>query len=767
MSNNFQNFLTSNSVWSIYKKLSKSSKFSDEFFQSIFRWPKLSEHFCNIIIFKTGFMLNEENCQNMRERDVSVIKCILTMLIELIECNVKEDGLDECKFRIAISLTTMKHAVYLLDGYLCTQYGEECKNSQEHHYGVLYLCKNYGQCKLSTNCLKTLVSHMIPTLNMHTDNWPKCTSPYPYQYDSLNCDSFLRKHYLLTYEKVRQNNGHRFFNDNFMKEIKNNRKPFKLRGYQSSLFDTPIVKEEETEMLLNQSQNDELTGRLDLSGNALQSEVSFENQEENSFLVSSILEKSKAIISKAQKPQNLDQLNKEEIKSRVYESKLNSRILKSVQPSDDRFLKSVQEVYPSDKQNIVNISDAMVYFEQKNILSCFVCSQFIQENEFTFSNYYSPIILCHSDDTCSLFTVVHKSCLIEHYSNAQRPLAHYENINVLSCQCGMDIDLVYHFASESEEKKKAFELNSTNISCPFCLEKGTCLAHFKTCSSIGTRMTNGSYSNTLILQAMEIFFTKTHLKSSTFVQDFSLVLPKLKDIEFVDFRYPNINEQETHKNKDLKNDFEKSKIQIQLAETETSFRAVSLTHILRSIAAIVTNLKEYKLHGTQDAFANMLKKSEFMLAVLIRASRTIVHTRNCKLKALCLIGIDSHNVQHFISKGIEIVKVILDEHIDFFACVEHLHQNNEKTEYGTDERRDFEMNTLAYNFNFTKLNAKKTILSIENFKLKDKKHVDLMLQNKIDSFEEKANILKNTTIALNNKRKHQYINTERSKKLKQ
>jgi hypothetical protein len=309
-------------------------------------------------------------------------------------------------------------------------------------------------------------------------------------------------------------------------------------------------------------------------------------------------------------------------------------------------------------------------------------------------------------------------------------------------------------------------LNSTNIACPFCLDKGICLNHFKTCSSIGHRMSNGSYTNTLILEAMEILFTKTHLKSSTFVKDFSLVLPKLKDMEFVHFRYPNISEIETHKNKDLKVEFEKSKIEIQLAETESSFRSISLTHILRAIAAIVTNLKEYKLYGTQDAFETMAKNSQFMLAVLIRACRTIVHRRNCKLQALCLIGIDSQHVKDFISKGIEIVKLILDEHIDFFACVAHLHKNNEKTEYGNDQRRDFEMNTLAYTFNFTKLNAKKHILSIEKFKMKDKKHVDIMLKNQIASFEEIATTLKNNPMALNNKRKHEYINNERSKKLK-
>ena len=155
-----------------------------------------------------------------------------------------------------------------------------------------------------------------------------------------------------------------------------------------------------------------------------------------------------------------------------------------------------------------------------------------------------------------------------------------------------------------------------------------------------------------------------------------------------------------------------------------------------------------------------------MLAVLIRACRTIVHRRNCKLQALCLIGIDSQHVKDFISKGIEIVKLILDEHIDFFACVAHLHQNNEKIEYGNDQRRDFEMNTLAYTFNFTKLNAKKHILSIEKFKMKDKKHVDIMLKNQIASFEEIATTVKNNPMALNNKRKHEYINTERSKKLK-
>ena len=64
---------------------------------------------------------------------------------------------------------------------------------------------------------------------------------------------------------------------------------------------------------------------------------------------------------------------------------------------------------------------------------------------------------------------------------------------------------------------------------------------------------------------------------------------------------------ETHKNKDLKVEFEKSKIEIQLAETESSFRSISLTHILRAIASIVTNLKEYKLYGTQDAFETMAK----------------------------------------------------------------------------------------------------------------------------------------------------------------
>ena len=44
-------------------------------------------------------------------------------------------------------------------------------------------------------------------------------------------------------------------------------------------------------------------------------------------------------------------------------------------------------------------------------------------------------------------------------------------------------------------------------------------------------------------------------------------------------------------------------------------------------------------------------------------------------------------------------------------------------------RRDLEMNTLAYTFNFTKFNAQKAILLHENFKLKNKEHVDIMLIN--------------------------------------
>ena len=262
MSNNFQTFLSSNSLWNIYKKLYKSSKFADAFFQSICHWPTISEHLCNTIIFKIGYMLNEGNCQNMKERDVSVIKCIFNMLIEVINYNLKADILDECRLMIAVALNTLRHAVYLLEGSVCTQYGEECKNSQEQHYGVLYLCRNFVQCKLSTNCLETLVTHDIPTLNMPRNNWPKCSSPAPYQYDSY---SVVKKSVLVSYEKVRQNNGYRFFKGDFIKEIKNNKKPFQFKANQSSWFTTTIVKEDKPTMSLSQRQSDEITGRIELS----------------------------------------------------------------------------------------------------------------------------------------------------------------------------------------------------------------------------------------------------------------------------------------------------------------------------------------------------------------------------------------------------------------------------------------------------------------------------------------------------------------------
>ena len=242
MSTNFQTFLSSNSLWNIYKKLYKSSKFADEFFRLLCQWPTISKHLCNTIIFKIGYMLNEGNCQNMKERDVSVIKCIFNMLIEVINYNLKADILDECKFWIALTLNTLRNAVDFLEGSVCTEYGEECNTSEEQHFVGLYICRNFIQCKLSTNCLQALVTHDIPTLNMPRKNWPNCSSPAPYRFDAYSVGE--EKSVLVSYEKVRQNNGYRFFKGDFIKEIKNNRKPFQLKANHSSLFTTTIVKED-------------------------------------------------------------------------------------------------------------------------------------------------------------------------------------------------------------------------------------------------------------------------------------------------------------------------------------------------------------------------------------------------------------------------------------------------------------------------------------------------------------------------------------------
>ena len=59
-----------------------------------------------------------------------------------------------------------------------------------------------------------------------------------------------------------------------------------------------------------------------------------------------------------------------------------------------------------------------------------------------------------------------------------------------------------------------------------------------------------------------------------------------------------------------------------------SFRTSSLSHIFKAISTIITDLKEYCSDPTEANFETMKGQSQFMLAILIRASRKILHLEN-------------------------------------------------------------------------------------------------------------------------------------------
>ena len=177
-----------------------------------------------------------------------------------------------------------------------------------------------------------------------------------------------------------------------------------------------------------------------------------------------------------QNPKALHQLKNKQTQKSVYESKLNAIILRTVQPTDNRFVESVKKLYPLEGPQILNTNIAMEYFKSEHILSCVLCNDFIYEDDNTFED--TPIIMYHDDDDkCEMQRNAHKSWLLnnlEDYSNSSNPLEPH----ILSCHCGKFIDLLYQFTSDSEEKNGAFELNAKNLSCPFCLKKKISLIHF-------------------------------------------------------------------------------------------------------------------------------------------------------------------------------------------------------------------------------------------------------------------------------------------------
>ena len=383
---------------------------------------------------------------------------------------------------------------------------------------------------------------------------------------------------------------------------------------------------------------------------------------------------------------------------------------------------------------------------------------FIIEDGITFDDL--PIIICHNDDhKCKLQKIVHNNCLLDNFQASSD--SHY--LMKLWCECGAFMESFYQFTTESEKKNEAFELDVENLSCPLCLEKKISLNHFNKCKSIGQRNTNSSLSNYFVLSVMEIFFLKKHLSSSTFAQDFSIQIPPKKAFEQVEFVYPNIGERKSHNDKDLKIQFQNNKIQIVLSENMKSFRTSSLSHIFKAISTIITHLKEYCSDPTEANFETMKGQSEFMLAILKRASRTILHLENCQLKGFCLSGIDSTIVRNLFSKGMEILGILLKEKLDIFACVEHLKTQN--GDVPIDDRRNSEMNTLSYTYNYSNLKCnKQSLIQSEFVQFNDRKDIDLMLGNKIDQFEKLANSLKMKTST--KKRKHQDVNNKRSKKFK-
>ena len=57
---------------------------------------------------------------------------------------------------------------------------------------------------------------------------------------------------------------------------------------------------------------------------------------------------------KAHNPKELHQLKNKQIQKSVYESKLNAIILRTVKPTDDRFVESVKKLYPLEAPQILN-----------------------------------------------------------------------------------------------------------------------------------------------------------------------------------------------------------------------------------------------------------------------------------------------------------------------------------------------------------------------------------------------------------------------------
>ena len=527
--------------------------------------------------------------------------------------------------------------------------------------------------------------------------------------------------------------------------------------------------------------------------------------------VTDVLKDINELMLKATKPKRLDKCRKKQMVNKVNEIKMKSRISNNVGRAT-MFVQSVEKLYnENEKRKVIDAKraretntvvnsgvelameqneemepeyvklslDAALNFynkEKGGDIECFLCSMTLNENDDIFEN--SPLMTFHEDgieQNCCVVQIAHSACFIKGLDLHKKEITgEYTDVDsvrmvntvsvnkmvTMKCSACKDkrITEIYSFISKKEKKLKSFKLKFQTMICPLCLQEKVPVEHIKTCTSIGVKRNNSSVKNYEALEAIEALFKNANHTKTEILEKLQMSLPQMKNEEAFEFTYPYVLNKEAMKNKT------KNKVHINLDENEKSFRVSTVMHIIKAISAIVTNLKKYEddENKTEVTYNVMVENCKFMLGLLLKSSSTIVHKQNCSSLGCCLSGIKSKKVKKMISSGIECMKSILMNDLDFFSCIYYSMENNENEELDVESvRNNAIMNTIAYAWNFTKLNERKRV-SNEILQIRSKKACDIILKGKIDMFEKHVDTIKKS----NKKRKNEENVESQTKRIK-
>ena len=144
-----------------YKQLFSDARYRKEVFNLLNTNKKHAEKFCKKIIKQVGFALSKEPMQNLKDRDIAVMKKIFEMYSTMITENTEQNVHDLSNLWLNKTRDFLMQCVrFLHSSEICSEslYWQHCTDINKHT-PTLYTCSNFQNCLMITNCLELALLH--------------------------------------------------------------------------------------------------------------------------------------------------------------------------------------------------------------------------------------------------------------------------------------------------------------------------------------------------------------------------------------------------------------------------------------------------------------------------------------------------------------------------------------------------------------------------------------------------------------------------------